>query len=194
MTSQEFIAVTQAAQSVQDALTALQSTTATSSEARDALVAGMGLSNRAAYAAINASAGWTNLSESYTESDFYCDEALSGVTSIDVVRETQQVLAFRHTRPFWPVHIVVVPKQHLPSLTDLGDAPIETLYAVLAVVRELAREVTEEYGSCRVLTNLGEYQDSKHLHFHVAFGDDFGGNLERGQDPLDHGSAFTKRT
>ena len=52
--------------------------------------------------------------------DFYCDEALSGRTPVEVVVETDDVLAFRHTRPFWPVHIVVVPKRHVPSLVDLG--------------------------------------------------------------------------
>lgn len=38
-------------------------------------------------------------------SDFYCDEALSGRTPVSVVRETPHVLAFHHTRPYWPVHV-----------------------------------------------------------------------------------------
>ena len=103
--------------------------------------------------------------------DFYCDEALSGRTPVDVVLEPHDVLAFRHTRPFWPVHIVVAPKRHVPSLTDLGDADEAVLHNVLAVVRRVASEVTREHGACRVLTNLGRYQDSKHLHFHVNSGD-----------------------
>ncbi len=45
--------------------------------------------------------------------DFYCEEALSGRTPIDVVAESDDVLAFHHTRPTWPVHIVVVPKSDL---------------------------------------------------------------------------------
>lgn len=102
--------------------------------------------------------------------DFYCDEALSGRTKVDVVAETPDVLAFHHTRPFWPVHIVVIPKQYIPSLTDLGDGSAETLTAVMAVVRDVAAEVEAEHGACRVLTNLGRYQDSKHLHFHVNSG------------------------
>ena len=53
--------------------------------------------------------------------DFYCDEVLSGKTRVDVVYETETVLAYHHTRPFWPVHIVVIPKLHVPSLTNLGD-------------------------------------------------------------------------
>lgn len=103
--------------------------------------------------------------------DFYCDEALRGRAPIDVVAETADVLAFHHTRPFWPVHIVVVPKMHVPSLTDLGSADDSVLHKVLAVVRDIARQVEAEHGACRVLTNLGRYQDSKHLHFHVNSGD-----------------------
>lgn len=103
-------------------------------------------------------------------SDFYCDEVLSGRTAVDVVRETDTVLAYHHTRPHWPVHIVVIPKSHVPSLTDLGDAPPELLGELLEVVRAVATEVEREHGAARVLTNLGAYQDSKHLHFHVNSG------------------------
>jgi histidine triad (HIT) family protein len=102
--------------------------------------------------------------------DFYCDEVLSGRTRVDVVAETDRVLAYHHTRPFWPVHIVVIPKQHVPSFTDLGDAEPTLLHDVIEVVRQVASDVTEKHGSCRVLTNLGDYQDSKHLHFHVNHG------------------------
>jgi histidine triad (HIT) family protein len=102
--------------------------------------------------------------------DFYCDEVLSGKTSVDVVLETETVLAYHHTRPFWPVHIVVIPKLHVPSLTDLGEAPHGLLSELMDAVREVARSVEEEHGAARVLTNLGRYQDSKHLHFHVNSG------------------------
>ena len=33
--------------------------------------------------------------------DFYCDEVLSGNTPVEKVFETDNVLAYRHTRPFW---------------------------------------------------------------------------------------------
>jgi histidine triad (HIT) family protein len=44
------------------------------------------------------------------------------------------------------------------------------LLELLRVVREVAGEVLAEHGACRVLTNLGKYQDSKHLHWHASFG------------------------
>ena len=103
--------------------------------------------------------------------DFYCDEVLSGRTAVDVVLETEDVLAYHHTRPFWPVHIVIIPKTHVPSLIDLGGVDEGILSKLITIVRTVAKDVTEEYGACRVLTNLGKYQDSKHLHFHVNSGE-----------------------
>jgi len=100
--------------------------------------------------------------------DFYCDEVLSGRTRVNVVRETANVLAYHHTRPFWPVHIVVIPKRHISSLLTLEESDDGLLLELLRVVREVAKEVMEEHGACRVLTNLGKYQDSKHLHWHVS--------------------------
>ena len=111
-------------------------------------------------------------------SDFYCEEAIPRHTAIDVVLETDDVLAFHHTRPYWPIHIVVVPKDHVPSLTDLGEHSMDAVTKVMEVVREVAAGVEREHGACRVLTNLGHYQDSKHLHFHVAFGESYGRNID----------------
>ena len=103
--------------------------------------------------------------------DFYCNEVLSGRTRVNVVRETGSVLAYHHTRPFWPVHIVVIPKRHISSLLTLEESDEQILLELLRVVREVAKDVLAEHGACRVLTNLGKYQDSKHLHWHVSSGE-----------------------
>ena len=99
--------------------------------------------------------------------DFYCDEVLSGQTQVDKLIETEHVLAYHHTRPFWETHIVIVPKTHIDSLLTVDN---ETLAELLEVVKIVASQVVAEKGGARVLTNLGEYQDSKHLHFHVNSG------------------------
>ena len=103
--------------------------------------------------------------------DFYCDEVLSGKTEVRIVAETDNVLAYHHTRPFWPEHIVVIPKRHVGSLLTIESQDAPLLLELLTVIREVAAKVVAEHGACRVLTNLGEYQDSKHLHWHVCFGD-----------------------
>ncbi len=103
--------------------------------------------------------------------DFYCDEVLSGKTPVAKIHETENVLAYHHTRPFWPRHIVVIPKTHVGSLLTIEDN--ELLIELLDVVKRVAAQVVEEKDAARVLINLGEYQDSKHLHFHVNSGTPF---------------------
>ena len=103
--------------------------------------------------------------------DFYCDEVLSGHTPVRRVRETADVLAYHHTRPYWPVHIVVIPKRHISSLLTLDTPDAALLLELIEVIREIAVEVVATHGGCRVLTNLGKYQDSKHLHWHVSAGE-----------------------
>ena len=47
----------------------------------------------------------------------------------------------------------------------------DLLLELLDVAKTVAAKVMGEKGAARVLTNLGEYQDSKHLHFHVYSGE-----------------------
>lgn len=106
----------------------------------------------------------------YSGQDFYCDVALRDIGSLDVVYADPVVLAYHHTRPTWPVHVVVVPKRHVGSLTTLTAADEALARALFLTVQRIARQVETEHGAARVVTNLGAYQDSKHLHFHVASG------------------------
>jgi histidine triad (HIT) family protein len=103
--------------------------------------------------------------------DFYCDEVLSGRTPIEKVFETENVLAYYHTRPFWPVHIVVIPKKHIESLITVEGEDENILTELFSVIKRMATHVTAGHGSCQVLTNVGEYQENKHLHVHVIFGE-----------------------
>ena len=100
--------------------------------------------------------------------DFYCDEVFSGKTPVEKMLETKNVFAYHHTRPFWETHIVVVPKAHVHSLLTVEN---DLLAELLDVVKKVAANVVNEKGAARVLTNLGNYQDSKHLHFHVYSGE-----------------------
>jgi histidine triad (HIT) family protein len=103
--------------------------------------------------------------------DFYCDEVLSGKTQVNKVFETENVLANYHTRPFYPIHIVAVPKKHIASLITLEESDNDLLLELIGVIKQVAAKVTTENGACRVITNLGNYQDSKHLHWHIVSGE-----------------------
>jgi histidine triad (HIT) family protein len=100
--------------------------------------------------------------------NFYRDLVLPKKIEIHTVFETETVLAYHHTQPFYPVHIVVIPKAFIDNLLVLED-DVLTLELIDAV-KMVAKEVTLAHGAAKVITNLGAYQDSKHLHFHVISG------------------------
>lgn len=106
----------------------------------------------------------------YPGDDFYCDVAIPHPERLRVVHHDERVLAYHHTRPFWETHLVVVPVRHIGSLTTAGPEDEPDLRALLAVVQRVAAGVEAELGAAAVLTNLGSYQDSKHLHIHVHSG------------------------
>jgi len=105
------------------------------------------------------------------ETDFYCGQVLSGQTTVEKILETENVLAFYHTKPFYETHIVVIPKRHIRSLLTLEKADEKIFLELFEVIKTVAAKVTEKKGAARVLTNLGKYQESKHLHFHVISGE-----------------------
>lgn len=117
---------------------------------------------------------WAPMADSpgadYRGTDFYCDVAVPARDKLDIEFEDDHVMAFRHTKPFWETHIVVIPIRHIPSLTQTADADDTVLRALFRAVQIVARRVEETCGAAAVLTNLGDYQDSKHLHVHVHSG------------------------
>ncbi|WP_323096339.1 HIT domain-containing protein [Intrasporangium sp. YIM S08009] len=106
----------------------------------------------------------------YSGTDFYCDVAIADPSRLDVVHEDDRVLVFHHTRPFWQVHLVAVPKRHIGSLVTASAADEADLRALLQAVQSAARDVTDAHGAAAVLTNVGDYQDSRHLHVHIHSG------------------------
>ena len=102
--------------------------------------------------------------------DFYCDQVLNGKLPVQKVMETEHVLAFHHTQPYWPVHLVIVPKKHIGSLATVEPDDMPMVQEMLRVATDLCRQVTGEHGGCRLSTNSGDYQSTKHLHFYIHQG------------------------
>ena len=102
--------------------------------------------------------------------DFYCDQVLSGRIAVERITETEQVLAFHHTQPYWPVHIVVIPKRHISSLAALEEGEMAIVQEMLTLAAEICRDVTAKEGGCRLSTNCGDHQTTKHLHFYIHSG------------------------
>ncbi len=104
----------------------------------------------------------------------FCKIAAGEIPSAKVY-EDETVLAFRDINPQAPVHILVIPKQHIASAAEVNEENAEAVAACFkAVAKIAAREKLE--GGFRVISNCGEDagQTVKHLHFHILAGVNMG--------------------
>ncbi len=87
------------------------------------------------------------------------------------VYEDDELLAFHDIQPWAPVHVLVIPKAHVPMLSDTTDADAPMLGRMLALAPRLMRELGVTNGF-RTLINTGDdgLQEVPHLHLHVIGG------------------------
>jgi len=100
--------------------------------------------------------------------DYYCESILSGRVPVQVVAETDRVLAFHHVFQSWETHIVVISKKHIRSLVDVDDPDL--LAELFHVVVRIIKERRFDESNYKVITNGGSYQSNQHLHIHLVSG------------------------
>jgi histidine triad (HIT) family protein len=90
----------------------------------------------------------------------------------DILRESDRVLAFRDLQPQAPTHILLIPKEHVASLTEVADAHAATLADLMQAATHLARTEGIADSGWRLITNVGPDagQSIFHLHFHLLGG------------------------
>lgn len=89
----------------------------------------------------------------------------------DIVYEDDLCLAFRDIHPQAPVHVLLIPKQEIPSLADLHERDAPLMGHLLLVAKKLAHDLGLEVGF-RLVVNCGPVagQTVDHLHFHILGG------------------------
>ncbi len=87
------------------------------------------------------------------------------------VYENDYVYAFRDIQPQAPVHVLIVPKEHISSIDEVTPANSDIVRHVAEAIPEVAKSLGLENGY-RVITNVGEdgCQSVRHLHFHLLGG------------------------
>ncbi len=104
--------------------------------------------------------------------DIYCEKILSGEIKVDVLYESDNVLAYdRHNNnPAYEVHYMIIPKEHIHDLEELNQGHQELASEILLVAANLSKKLDKEGKGVRLVTNLGKFQDTPHLHFHLVSG------------------------
>jgi len=86
------------------------------------------------------------------------------------VFENDVAFAFKDINPQAPVHVLIVPKQHVANALEGADAGI--MDGLMRSIAQVAREQGLEKNGFRLITNCGRdgAQSVNHLHFHLLGG------------------------
>lgn len=106
------------------------------------------------------------------EDCLFC-KIVAGDIPSDKVYEDETVLAFRDIDPQAPVHVLVIPKAHIPSAAAVTAGNSGVIAHIFEVIAGIVRDLNVQDGF-RVVSNCGDSagQSVKHLHFHVLGGRD----------------------
>lgn len=98
-------------------------------------------------------------------------EIIKGNIPSSRVYEDEYCYAFRDIAPQAPVHVLVVPKLHIPSADAISAENSKYVSAIFEAIPKIAESEGLKNGY-RVITNCGEdgAQSVKHLHFHILGG------------------------
>ncbi|NIO39787.1 MAG: HIT domain-containing protein [Burkholderiales bacterium] len=88
------------------------------------------------------------------------------------VYEDDEILAFHDINPAAPVHFMIIPKKHIPSLSDAQEEDQGVLGRIMVMTGQLARAQGSTSGF-RTIVNTGSVgrQDVYHLHVHILGGE-----------------------
>lgn len=90
----------------------------------------------------------------------------------EILHASDRVVAFRDANPQAPTHILLIPREHIDSLTDIGEEHGAVLAEMFQVAADLARAEGIDRSGWRVVANVGPDagQSVFHLHFHLLGG------------------------
>jgi histidine triad (HIT) family protein len=97
---------------------------------------------------------------------------VGGTIPADVVYRDPQVTAFRDIQPQAPVHVLLVPNQHVTWLNDLEEDHQDIIGYLMRMVRVVARGQAIADSGYRVVVNTGSdaMMSVPHLHIHILGG------------------------
>lgn len=108
----------------------------------------------------------------HTQDDCIFCKIVAGEVPSTVVDQSDQVLAFEDIDPKAPVHVLVIPRDHIQSLADLDSSQSSLASNLLDMCNRVARAKGIADSGYRVMTSIGRDggQEVPHLHFHVVGG------------------------
>jgi histidine triad (HIT) family protein len=101
----------------------------------------------------------------------FCKIAAKEIPS-NIVYEDDKVLAFHDVNPEAPVHVLIIPKEHIESIAHVSNTHKELLGHIHLVIKNIAQQLGLNKDGYRIVNNCGELggQTVNHMHFHLLGG------------------------
>ncbi len=105
------------------------------------------------------------------EDCIFCKIANGTIPSKKVYEDTE-VVAFDDVHPMAPIHVIIIPKKHIPTMLDVTTADMISISSMFTAVQEVARIKGINERGFRVVINCNKEggQVIFHLHMHVLGG------------------------
>ena len=105
-------------------------------------------------------------------SDCIFCKIITGQIPSNKVYEDEYLYAFHDINPAAPVHLLIVPKEHIASANEINMQNSHIVAKVFELSSKLARDLGISKNGYRVVNNCGEHggQSVSHLHFHMLGG------------------------
>jgi len=99
-------------------------------------------------------------------------QIVAGKVPSEILYQDDQVIAFRDINPQSPIHLIIIPKRHIPSLAHLPQAELPLIGHMVNVANQLAKKEGIAEKGYRLAINCGEQggQVVPHLHLHLLGG------------------------
>lgn len=100
----------------------------------------------------------------------------AGEIPAKIVFDDEKVVAFEDIKPQAPIHIIIIPRKHIPTVLDLGEDDRELVGHMHIIANQIAAEKSLTQDGFRLVTNCRKSagQEIFHLHIHMLGGRDFG--------------------
>lgn len=97
---------------------------------------------------------------------------INGEIPADIVYDDDKVLAFRDIDPQAPIHLLIIPRQHIARINDMGSEDASLIGHIHLVAVKLANMFSIDESGFRLVNNCNEDggQTVDHLHFHLLGG------------------------
>jgi histidine triad (HIT) family protein len=111
----------------------------------------------------------------YDPDCIFC-KIVAGHIPATMVYKNEHVAAFRDVNPVAPTHVLIIPLEHIPSLSDLSAADTEIAANILLAARIVAEKTGVLESGYRVVFNNGRdaLQSVNHIHAHLIGGKSMG--------------------